>query len=152
MRGASVVEPALWQAVKERGLERVRSHKFDAVTPDSYYLRGQAFCGHGSVRLSPASRHGNSGRINSYECTRNTKGKSACPVKRVNATSLHEAAREHIQRGVEHPWHMAELIRAGDQDAALAADGTSDDGAGAAAWRPRRIKRGGCRCWRSGWN
>jgi hypothetical protein len=58
-----------------------------------------------------ATKH--SGRVSEvryYECSKQFE-KERCPIKRVNADSLHREVIQQIRRAAEHPTRMAELIR-----------------------------------------
>ncbi len=61
--------------------------------------------------MTPANHHGRASTVRYYECTANTKLKKSCPVKRVNAQSLHNVVLEQVRRAAEHPTRMAEIIR-----------------------------------------
>ena len=76
-----------------------------------YYLRGKVFCEHCGCRMTPASHHGNSTRVGYYQCTRGCTAGAACPVKRINANTLHELVLKEIERAAKHPTRMTGMVR-----------------------------------------
>ncbi len=81
-----------------------------------YYFRGRVTCKHCGGRMTPASHHGATMPVFYYECVQATKrsapGGCNCPVKRVNARTVHEAIIAEIDRCGKHPTRLAEWIRA----------------------------------------
>ncbi len=61
--------------------------------------------------MTPANHHGRVARVRYYECLCGGKRAVACPVKRVNASSVHDAVLAEIRRAAEHPTRMNEIIR-----------------------------------------
>lgn len=106
-----VVPELLWDLVQERTRTRIRAPKQNPTDDSPFYLRSLVWCRHCGYRMSPANHHGRVTKVRYYECIGNTKLKKNCPVKRVNANSLHASVLEEIRRGAEHSSRMAELIR-----------------------------------------
>lgn len=96
-----LISEELWLAVQEMDAKRpARSVKQDPVDSSSFYLRGLVFCSHCGKKMSPANHHGRTARVRYYECIGCVqKGVRQCPVRRINADSLHEAVVREIQRG-----------------------------------------------------
>lgn len=85
--------------------------KRNSVDTTSFSLRTLVHCAHYGCRMTPGNHHGRTARVRYYECTSATKrGGTACPVRRVNAHSVHAAVLKEIQRAAQ-PTRMAELIR-----------------------------------------
>lgn len=105
-----IIHDELWDKIQARERERAREPKSDPKDQTPYYLRGLVYCGFCGHRMTPASHHGRAARVSYYECVGSTRKKN-CPVKRINAYSLHKAVLEHIERGANHPTRMAEIIR-----------------------------------------
>ncbi len=105
-----IMPDEVWEKIQTRERERIREPKSDPKDQNPYYLRGLVYCGFCGHRMTPASHHGRAARVSYYECVGSTR-KKACPVKRINAYSLHKAVLEHIERGATHPTRMAEIIR-----------------------------------------
>ena len=79
-----------------------------------YYLRGIVFCPHCGSRMTPTGAHGSSGKLGYYVCVNGgnrSKSDQPCPVRRVNAVSLHTAVLGEIARITEHPTRLALLLR-----------------------------------------
>ena len=106
----AVVPPALWDAAQARTQKPLRAPKHDPKDKTGFYLRGVVHCAHCGSRMTPANHHGRTAAVRYYECIINTKRRAVCPVKRINAGSLHEAVLDHIRRAAEHPTRMTELI------------------------------------------
>jgi len=106
-----IVSAELWEAVQKKDLARARTPKPDPVDKSSFYLRSLIHCGHCSGRMTPANHHGRVARVRYYECLCGGKRAVACPVKRVNAGSVHDAVLTQIRRAAEHPTCMNEIIR-----------------------------------------
>lgn len=93
----------------------------------AYYLRGRVRCPHCgcsythlSVNRGSAKRPKN--RIHYYVCSQANKGKSQCPVVRVNAEALHYTVLSEMERAARHHTVMHRHIAAtggwGSADAA----------------------------------
>lgn len=106
-----VVPRELWEGCQSIQRTRNRAPKADPVDKSSFYLRGILFCAHCGTRLTPANHHGRTARVRYYECIACGKRTQACPVKRVNADSIHAAVLEHVRRVAAHPTRCAEVIR-----------------------------------------
>ena len=87
-------------------------HAGRLLDPNTYYLRGIVHCASCGGRMTPASATGKTGRVGYYECIQAAKGQSACPVRRVNAGSLHAAVLAEIQRCASHPSRLERLYEA----------------------------------------
>lgn len=109
-----LVPPPLFDAVQARlqevskiepARERTRPNGWVRGRLDTalYYLRGRIWCTHCGCRMTPASATGGKGAVRYYQCIRGTAGGAACPVKRVNAATLHEAVVEQIAACAAHP-------------------------------------------------
>ena len=107
----AIIPEDVWNEVQAQRSQHQRPAKVDPVDTSSFYLRGIVHCTHCGTRLTPANHHGRASTVRYYECTANTKHKASCPVKRINAHSLHNAVLEQIQRAAEHPTRMTEIIR-----------------------------------------
>ncbi len=101
-----------WEAVQALIASRPRAPRSDRDKDTSaFFLRGLVYCGACGGRLTPAGHHGSKSLVRYYECLSNTRRLKQCPVKRVNADSLHKVVLEEIRRGADHPTRTAELIR-----------------------------------------
>ena len=107
----SVVPRELWDECQAIQRTRIRAPKADPVDKSSFYLRSILHCAHCGTRLTPANHHGRTARVRYYECIAAGKRTQACPVKRVNADSIHAAVLEHVRRVAAHPTRCAEVIR-----------------------------------------
>jgi len=107
----AIVPRELWEECQTIQRTRTRAPKADPVDKSSFYLRGILFCVHCGTRLTPANHHGRIARVRYYECIACGKRTQACPVKRVNADSIHSAVLESIRRVAEHPTRCDEVIR-----------------------------------------
>jgi len=107
-----IVTEELWQAVRVSDANRTRQPKGKPVDDFNYYLRGKVFCPHCGCRMTPVWHNGRSSTVRYYECINSFKGKTeGCPVRRINAVTLHESILKEIARAAQHPTHMTELIR-----------------------------------------
>ncbi len=107
-----IVSRETWEAVQDIIASRPRQARRDRAKGSlPFYLRGCVYCAACGNRLTPAGHHGARSRVVYYECLSDTRRQKPCPVKRVNADSLHEVVLEEIRRGVEHPTRLRELIR-----------------------------------------
>lgn len=107
-----IVGRKVWEAVQALIASRprqARRNREKETVP--FYLRGQVYCAACGNRLTPAGHHGAHSLVKYYECQSSTRRIKPCPVKRVNADSLHKAVLEQIRRGAEHSTRMTELIR-----------------------------------------
>ena len=108
----AIVGRKVWDAVQALILSRprqARRNREKETVP--FYLRGHVYCASCDNRLTPAGHHGAHSLVKYYECQSSTRRIKPCPVKRVNADSLHKAVLEQIRRGAEHSTRMTELIR-----------------------------------------
>ena len=107
-----IVDRKTWEAVQaliaSRPREARRNREKETVP---FYLRGHVYCAACGNRLTPAGHHGSKSFVKYYECQSSTRRIKPCPVKRVNADSLHQSVLEEIRRGAEHPTRLTELIR-----------------------------------------
>ena len=107
-----IVERHVWEAVQALIAARPRAPRRDRDKETvAFYLRGLVYCGTCGGRLTPAGHHGARSHVKYYECLSSIRRLKPCPVKRVNADSLHRVVLEEIRRGAEHPTRIAELIR-----------------------------------------
>ena len=84
----------------------------------AYFLRGLVRCACCGSMMSPADHHGRSSAVRYYECTSvlHNNGTSPCPIKRVNAFTLHELVVAEIARAGQDKTRLQYLI----EDAAQA--------------------------------
>lgn len=108
-----IISEALWDMVREVDSGRsTRASKRNPVDDYPYYLRGLVWCPHCGCRMTPVWGHGRSGSITRYyECMLSKKKLTTCPVRRVNAETLHASVYGEIERAAQHPTRMTELIR-----------------------------------------
>ena len=106
-----IISQELWEAVRKKNVARARTPKKDPVDKSSFYLRSLIHCGSCGGKMTPANHHGRIARVRYYECICDGKRTKACPVKRVNANSVHEALLAEIRRAAQHPTRMNEIIR-----------------------------------------
>lgn len=107
-----IVDRKVWLEVQSLIASRprqARRNREKETVP--FYLRGCVYCAACGNRLTPASHHGARSFVKYYECQSSTRRIKPCPVKRVNADSLHKSVLEEIRRGAEHPTRLNELIR-----------------------------------------
>ena len=92
-----------------------------------YYLRGRVHCPHCNCAYTHLSVNRGSAkrpkaRIHYYVCSKANKGKSKCPVVRVNAEALHYTVLNEMERATKHHTVMHQHIAAtggwGNADAA----------------------------------
>ena len=76
-----------------------------------YYLRGRVLCGVCGGRMTPAGHHGHTQKVRYYECSCSRNRGSNCPVRRVNARTLHTIVLTEIERCAQHPTRLAGFIR-----------------------------------------
>lgn len=111
-----IVPEDLWNAAQEifaQGAEnRARRPKRQGVArPDAYYLRGLVVCQTCGGKMTTADHVGRRAPVRYYECIRAIKfGDTGCPVRRVNADSLHQSVVSEIQRLAAHPWRVRKVI------------------------------------------
>ncbi|MGI4788810.1 MAG: recombinase family protein [Janthinobacterium lividum] len=106
-----IVSEELFEACQTVRRTRPQTAKKDLGENREFYLRGRIYCQSCGGRLTPASHHGRISRTRYYECLCDTRRVKLCPVKRVNADSIHEAIVAEVKRAVEHPTRMQEIIR-----------------------------------------
>jgi site-specific DNA recombinase len=108
-----IVSEALWDMAREvDSIRSCRAAKRNPVDEYPYYLRGLVWCPHCDCRMTPVWGHGRSGTITRYyECMLSKKKLTVCPVRRVNAETLHASVFGEIERAAQHPTRMTELIR-----------------------------------------
>jgi site-specific DNA recombinase len=83
----------------------------------TYYLRGRVMCPHCGCPYTHLSVNRGSGkrpknRIYYYVCSNANKGKTKCPVVRVNAEALHYTVLHEIERAAKHHTVMHKMIAA----------------------------------------
>ncbi len=107
-----LISEAVWEAAQARERMRRRAPKRVPKDTASFYLRGLIHCKHcDGSRLTPANHHGRTATVRYYECIVNTKRRKHCPVRRVNAATVHEEIIDQIERAAFHSSRMAELLR-----------------------------------------
>ncbi len=68
------------------------------------------------MRMTPATANGAAGPVPYYTCVNGIKhGMEVCPIKRVNADTLHEVVLAEIERCTTHPSRIQLLCRAAAQ-------------------------------------
>ncbi len=108
----AIVSPELWEAVRAADENRSRRRKQNPKDVYPYYLRGVVHCPHCGCKMTPAAHPGRTATVTYYECIHSFKKVTqSCPVRRVNAGTLHNAVFGEIRRAAEHPTRMTELIR-----------------------------------------
>ena len=107
----AIISEELWQAVRDADANRTRQPKGKPVDEFAYYLRGQNFCPHCGCRIIPVWHNGRRSTVRYYECINSFKKKTeGCPVRRINAVTLHESILGEVARAAKHPTRMTELI------------------------------------------
>lgn len=76
-----------------------------------YYLRGRVQCGACGRVMVPKSCKGKTTIVGYYECTTSIKHEGRCPVKRINADTLHRVVLAEIDRAGQHPSRLEAFIR-----------------------------------------
>ncbi len=109
-----IIAEELWNKARERDEAKERGER--TAKPNShdnftYYLRGLVFCPHCGGRMTSVWHSGRKGPVSYYECLKAMKKLSECPVRRVNASTLHEVIFREIERAASHPTRMERLIR-----------------------------------------
>ena len=104
----AIVDKATWEAVQEilvvpRGRQPKHQDGF------TYYLRGLVRCPHCGCSYTQFSSNGNA-RTHYYGCLDANKGKSDCPVKRINADALHFTILSLVERAAKHHTFMHRII------------------------------------------
>ena len=108
----AIVSAELWEAVRAADDNRARRRKQNPKDVSPYYLRGVVHCPHCGCKMTPAAHPGRTATVTYYECIHSFKKVTQnCPVRRVNAGTLHNAVFGEIRRAAEHPTRMTELIR-----------------------------------------
>ena len=107
----AIVSEALWGAAQEADQSRARTPKQQPVDEFTYLLRGLVWCQQCGCRMIPVWHSGRASVVRYYECVNALKHKAPCPIKRVNAVTLHEAVLSEIERAAQHPTRMTQLIR-----------------------------------------
>ncbi len=136
----AIVSEALWDMAQEAMQNRTRRIKRDPLDTASYYLRGIVYCPACGCRMTPGNHHGRTAAVRYYECTgAHKKSTVGCPVRRVNAHSLHNVVYAEICRAAEHPTRMTQLVR--DAVKALPAPEKLDDQLVAVSRRLRDVEK-----------
>lgn len=109
----AIVSTETWEVVRSRDTSKVRKVRSDATEKrqNGFYLRGLVRCSACNSAMTPATHHGRASDVAYYECVNCTKGKNACPIKRINADSLHTAIVNEIMRAAASPTRTTEIIR-----------------------------------------
>lgn len=109
-----IITEELWEKARERDEAKNRGEraaKEQMKIDFAYHLRGLVFCPHCDGRMTPVYGTGRLGRVPYYECLKAMKKLTTCPVRRVNAATLHDSLLREIERTATHPSRMAILIR-----------------------------------------
>ena len=110
----AIVSQDLWNRAIEADQSRAgvgrtpRAHPKDDFT---YYLRGLVFCPHCGGRMTPVWHRGESREVCYYECLKSMKRLTQCPVRRVNANTMHQSILNEIDRAATHPTRLHMLVR-----------------------------------------
>lgn len=110
-----IVSPEVFEAVAQRLASRERPTyvpKEDRVDPVGYYLRGHIFCAHCGRRMTPAGHHGARTKVGYYQCLKPVEDGKRCPIRRVNAGTVHAVVLAQIERLAAHPTRFDRLWRA----------------------------------------
>lgn len=108
----AIISPELWEKVRAADAGRTRRPKQNPKDMFRYYIRGAIFCPHCGCKMTPAAHPGRTATVPYYECINSFKKHTVgCPVRRVNARTVHEAIYGEIARAAQHPTRMTELIR-----------------------------------------
>jgi len=109
----ALVDRKTWEAV-QNALRRCPSRPANGDSPFAYYLRGRVRCPHCgtpythlSVNRTSANR---SKRLHYYVCSSAQKGRTKCPVTRINADALHYTLLHEIEHAAKHQTVMHRLI------------------------------------------
>ncbi len=106
-----LVSQTLWDKVRAADAKRQRQPKENPKNEFTHYLKGLVRCSHCACMMTPVVRYGRTGSVFYYECVKHGKKQTMCPIKRVNAITLHEAVLGEIQRAAAHPTYMTGVIR-----------------------------------------
>jgi hypothetical protein len=105
-----IIERELWDAVQEALKEtKSRSARCDKADDFVYYLRGRIRCPFCQCVFTQYSVP-RTKRVHYYACVLDIKRKTNCPVKRLNADSLHFSVLSLIERAARHHTIMHQLI------------------------------------------
>ena len=108
----AIVGVELWDKVREADQGRSRRRKQNLKDMFPYYVRGAIHCPHCGCKMTPAAHPGRTATVPYYECIHSLKKKTTdCPVRRVNARTVHESIIAEVERAAKHPTRMNELIR-----------------------------------------
>jgi site-specific DNA recombinase len=112
-----IVSPELWEQVQAllSNPERRRNTRSEGWAegrqrdPMTYYLKGRIYCKNCGCRMTPAAFRGRTTIVSYYQCIHGTQYGADCPVKRVNAATLHSTILGEVQRCAEHPSRLIRL-------------------------------------------
>ncbi len=111
----SLIARETWEEAQNT-LRRCPARLPNADSPFAYYLRGRVRCPHCgtpytqlSVNRTSANR---SKRLHYYVCLSAQKGRTKCPVTRLNAEALHYTVLHEIERAARHTTVMHQRIAA----------------------------------------
>lgn len=114
-----IVERSTWEAV-QASLGQGSGSRAPRSDDYSYYLRGRIVCPYCGCPYTPSHATSSNGkRVHYYACLADQKRQRVCPVRRLNADSLHEAVLREIEHAATHPTVMHRIIKnsGGWQDA-----------------------------------
>lgn len=109
-----IISEELWtqaRSIDEGKREAGRAPKAHPKDCFPYHVRGLVFCPHCGCRMTPAGHAGRTGTVSYYECLKALKKLTDCPVRRVNASTLHDSILREIERAASHPTRMHALVR-----------------------------------------
>ena len=102
-----LVDRDTWNRVQE-GLKNHRPQAPARQDGYNYFLRGLLHCPHCGCAFTPWPAKG--GAVAYYGCLLSQKGKTSCPVKRINADALHYTLLHQIEYIAKHHTVMHRLI------------------------------------------
>ncbi len=123
----ALIEIGKWEAAQDalRRLDSGRSNLYGHLRAQGYrkesrsdeaiyYLRGLVRCDACGCMMTPSNHHGKTSVVRYYECTGvlHGNGISACPVKRVNAQTLHDEVLGAVRQVGSEPGRLHSLIAA----------------------------------------
>ena len=106
----AIITEAVWDAAQAADQSRTKRPKQKPVENFPFYLRGRVRCPHCDCKMTPVWGHGTSATVFYYECIRSKKKLTECPVRRVNARTLHDSVLHEIERAANHPTRLRSLI------------------------------------------
>jgi site-specific DNA recombinase len=106
-----IISEELWNAAREADADRLKGYRHHHVNDFHHYLRGRVFCPHCGCGMTPYWVKGMTALSYYYQCNHDSKRLTdQCPIKRVNADSLHDVILEQINQAGQNPEVIESLM------------------------------------------